>query len=112
MERKEEIEKQGEKVNKADNKEQDTLPYSSFQPAFFPPFHSSDLSSFRRSILPLLNHTGAVSILTGVLMEPERWWRGKEAREGAKSDGERQTDGLEGAINDCTGGKKEREEVE
>ncbi len=57
-EKREEIEKQREKENKGDNKEQDTLPYSSYQQAFFFPFHSFDLSSFSFSILSLLNYTG------------------------------------------------------
>lgn len=37
-EKREEIEKQSERENKRDNEEQDTLPYSSFQRAFPPPF--------------------------------------------------------------------------
>lgn len=45
------------KENNADNKEQDTLPYSGFWQAFFPPFHSFDLSLFTFSFLRLLNYT-------------------------------------------------------
>lgn len=64
------IEIQGEKENKGDNKEQDTLPYSSslslVRSVFIYFFYSSSFEF----------HTD-VFILTGTIMEPERLLREK-----------------------------------
>lgn len=94
----EDTEKQRERENKGDNKEQDTLPYSSFQRGpFFPLIspHPICLYLVFFSSCPLLNYVGLSSILTAALMPPERWPREiKEAREreGEMTDGGRQTD--------------------